>query len=145
MNPFLLSARERLVDWKKFRETLEPKGHALKPVKAVVEYFSQAPLGSVSYDIGKPDGWPTIWEMVSAGNWCRNSIAIGMIETLRLAGWEDDRLKLRMIADYQNSIQCLIVVTDDRWFLNYEWNTAVWKPDNLVTIREYTYEDKKYS
>ena len=121
MNPFLLPPAERLADWRQFRTSLT-KIDDDQQISAVATYWAQAPLLRIAYDL---DGnWPTIWEMIYANHWCRNTVAIGMEATLRLAGMHSDRLTLRLINDNDIHEVLLILVIDDRCVLNYDWGYA---------------------
>jgi hypothetical protein len=124
MNPFLLNPRERLANWKQLRESLKgmPESESLT---SVTKHWSQAPLSRFAYDAEDATSWPTIWEMISDNDWCRNSIAIGMEQTLRLSGWDAKRIKLVLIKDYDLSDMMLVVQVDDRLWLNYEHATVV--------------------
>lgn len=121
MNPFLLDARQRLADWKEFRKALTVLPEA-EQLEAVAHYWAKAPLGKLAYDLDDPEGIPSAWEMVSAGEWCANSIAIGMEFTLRLAGWAPERLLLAMIRDYDISEMKVVLIIDGNRWLNYSYD-----------------------
>lgn len=123
LNPFLLSPDERLVNWKNFRKSIVEFSDEEK-FQAVVDYWSRAPLQNIAYDIEDVENFPTPWEMVHAGDWCRNSIAIGMEFTLRMAGIDASRLELRMIIDPTISDMMLTVVVDNKYILNYDWGNV---------------------
>lgn len=124
MNPFLLGPRERLADWKQFRSSLAALSED-EQLKKVVTYWSQAPVANFAYDPERPDTWMTPWEMISEGDWCRASVAIGMEFTLRLAGWSQDRLRLVQIKDYDASDLLFVVEVDGTHYLNYEYGSVV--------------------
>lgn len=133
MNPFLLDARERLADWKEFRKSLTglPESEQLD---CVAEYWAKAPLGKLAYDLDDPEGIPSPWEMVSAGDWCPNSIAIGMEFTLRLAGWDAERLLLAMIRDYDISEMKVVLIIDENRWLNYSYGLVSETPKTRFDI-----------
>jgi sugar phosphate isomerase/epimerase len=115
-----LGPDERLADWRNFRKSITEIPE-LDQFNAVVNYWSRAPLKNIAYDIEDIENFPTPWEMIYAGDWCRNSIAIGMEFTLRLAGIDEKRLELRMINDSTISDMMLTVVIDSNYVLNYDW------------------------
>jgi hypothetical protein len=127
MNPFLLDPKDRLGNWKELRAALSglPEDEQLK---TVAEYWAKAPLDKFAYDIDQPDTIPSPWEMVSDGNWCRNSVAIGMEFTLRLAGWSPSRLRLAMMRDWDISEQIIVLIIDDSRVLNYSYGSVVEYP-----------------
>jgi hypothetical protein len=128
MNPFLLPPRERLADWKALRASLAalPEDEQLRKVAT---YWAQAPVANFAYDPEHPETWPTAWEMIAEGDWCRASVAVGMEFTLRLSGWPAERLKLVQIKDYDISDLLFVVEVDGRSYLNYEHGVVSDIPD----------------
>ena len=144
MNPFLLPPAERLADWKRFRTSLVALD-AEPQLAAVAAYWAQAPLLSIAYDLDRCHAWPTIWEMIHANAWCRNSVAIGMEATLRLAGLRAD-LILRLIHDRSIQAILLLLVIDDHWVLNYDWGSFRRYPEtDHYTISEWRFTGRGYS
>jgi len=133
MNPFLMSRRQLLADWKKFRNDLtaltEPEQLA-----SVANYWAKAPVKTMAYDPEALDTYPTPWEMMDENDWCRNSVAVGMDFTLRLAGWSPDRLRIKMMRDYDISDQKLVVEIDGQTLLNYDYGCAVAIPKTRFDI-----------
>ena len=128
MNPFMLPSQDRLEHWKNFRTELSTFSSD-EQLARVAAYWALAPLSKMAYDIERPETWPGPWEMISEGQWCRNSVAIGMECTLRLAGWNSSRLQLAMIRDYDLSDQVAVVIIDDRKLLNYTYSEVADYPD----------------
>ncbi len=87
----------------------------------VARYWAKAPTSNFAYDIDDTDSIPSAWEMISTGEWCRNSIAIGMEFTLRLAGWPTDQLILALIRDFDISEMNLVLIIDESKLLNYTY------------------------
>ncbi len=119
MNPFFLSSSERLADWKELRENIAsmPEQDAFR---AVSEYWARAPMMKMAYDPEHPEEWPLIWEMISNGDWCPFSVAIGMESTLRLSGLIDpSRMEVLYIRDYEISDTKYILKIDNNTVLNY--------------------------
>lgn len=133
MNPFLLGAKDRLGDWKDFRKSLITMNEQ-KQIAAVVNYWSKAPLIKHAYDLDNPDTIPTPWEMISLGDWCVDSVAIGMEFTLRLAGWDSSRLKLVMVRDYDISEMKVILIIDEMYWLNYSYGMVCNTPTSRYDI-----------
>jgi hypothetical protein len=144
MNPFILSPTDRLAHWKSFRKTL-PRFPEAEQMKQVVEYWALPPLMTFAYDPEVPNSWGTPWEMIDEGNWCRNSVAIGMEFTLRLSGWDAKRLKLRYWKDYDISDLILVLQIDDKWLLNYSYRSVVELPNTRHDIIcEWQFSDDIY-
>lgn len=127
MNPFLLSPKERLAHWSAFRRELPVLPEA-EQFARVADYFAKAPLVKIAYDPVRPDTWPTPWEMISDGEWCRQSIAVGMEATLRLAGLDPERTALAMIICPEISDHRLVLQIDGRVTLNYLWGLPTDRP-----------------
>ena len=136
INPFILPPSERLSHWKTFRRSL-PSLSDTQQLEQVAAYFAQAPIITIACNLDTPNTWPTIWEMVSAGEWCRNSTAIGIYATLHLAGWAAARLDLRHVIDHENSVMVLVVLVDGNTLLNYDWGVTKLRPAGMRTFRRY--------
>ena len=145
MNPFLLRPAERLADWKQFRNSL-PSLSEEQCFAAVAAYWANAPLLSIAYDLESCGNWPTIWEMIYANEWDRNTVAIGMEATLRLAGVAADRMTLRLIHDRTIQDILLVLSIDDRWLLNYDWGSFRCYPEtDHYIISEWRFTGRGYS
>lgn len=128
MNPFLMSSSQRMTEWKNFRHTLKSLSDT-EQLKAVTEFWAQAPLMTIAHDPEELDCYPGPWEMMEQNDWCGNSIAVGMEFTLRLAGWDANRLRIIMLKDYDISEQKLVVEVDGKYLLNYEYGAVAELPN----------------
>jgi len=145
MNPFLLPSGERLADWRHFRISLTAFSDRQR-YTAVASYWAQAPLIKLAYDLDNCQGWPSIWEMIHANRWCRNTVAIGMEATLRLADMSPDRLSLRLIHDRKIEDILVILLIDDHWVLNYDWGSLrVSSATDHYIMREWRFTGRGYS
>lgn len=118
MNPFLLGPDEQVSAWKSLREEIKLLDEA-EALQKVASYWAKAPLCRMAYDFEDHTSWPSPWEMVMESDWCPYSVAIGMEFTLRLAGWNPDRMKLLVIRDYDISDQRMVLKIDESVVLNY--------------------------
>lgn len=143
MNPFLLPPDQRLTHWRDFRKSLMTLDDYQKLVK-VAEYWACAPLMAIAYDVNDASHWPTPWEMVHSNEWDRNSVAIGMESTLRLADVSADRMALRLILDRVMQLMLLVLVVDSTWVLNYDWGSVITYPKTARIIKEWRYTGKNY-
>ena len=124
MNPFLLRPRERLNDWKAFRQSLPIRSEP-EQLQAVALYWAQAPIFNRAYDVVQPQDWTSPWEMVQANRWCRKSTAIGMEVTLRLSGWAPSRMRLKLIADFDLQDTFFVLEIDGQFWLNHEYRKVI--------------------
>lgn len=116
MNPFLLPASERLADWRTFRKSLEGMTE-LDQLLKVAQWGSQAPLVTFVLDWDAPKTWPTAWELLHEGLFCRTAVSYMMEQTLLMLGWAPERLKLMFVREEND--QMMILVADEKWALNY--------------------------
>lgn len=105
---------------------------------AVAAYWAQAPLSIIA----DTEHWPSIWQMLYDNVWSRNSIAVGMDATLRLAGTAPERLSLRLIRDKSDVLMVLVV--DQTWVLNYDWGTHRRYKFPHEVLREWRFMGKHY-
>lgn len=80
-------------------------------------FFSKMPYGARTLDYYSPDKWPTPWEILYSGKFCKNSISLLMFYTLTLTG-SDNNVELHLIND--NEDMYLVPVIDSKYVLNYE-------------------------
>lgn len=145
MNPFLLERDERMANWKAMRNGLAEMSEDDQMAK-VAQYWSLAPLMKCAYDSYELEKWPGPWEMVMAGDWCRDSVAVGMEFTLRISGWSPDRLSLVMIRDYDLSDQMLALKIDNKILLNYSVGEVISYPKTShEIIFEYGFNGRSYT
>jgi hypothetical protein len=144
MNPFLTSPRERLALWKTLRLSLASMSEA-EQLAAVAKFWAQAPLHKFAYDVERPETWPSPWEMINDGEWCARSVGIGMEFTLRLGGWNPERLTLHLIRDLDRSDMMFVVEIDDKYYLNYDHGLVSSVPNTRRDfICSWKYSGKSY-
>ena len=124
-NPCLLSPPERLQDWRRFRETLELYSFTDMVTESVIDWWSSLPYTLRAIDIYDSKQWPTPWELVYYGDYCKSSISLGIAYTLCLIGndWRK-RIKLLLIDDNGLDI-FLSVLLDDKYLINYNYKEII--------------------
>jgi len=135
MNPFLMQTQQLMSEWKAIRTQMETQTEK-EQLQSVADFWAQAPLATMAYDPEALDTYPTPWEMMHENDWCANSVAVGMEFTLRLGGWSADRLRVRMMRDYDLSVQKLILEVDGKYLLNYEYSSVTDIPTTRYDILE---------
>lgn len=126
MNIFLTSPSERLKEWRKFKLFLNNEMTDMEHLIEVNNWWAQCPLSARSLDPYTAETWPSGWELIYRGDFCRSAISLGMEQTLLLRNgrWNSDRVKLHLIDDNKEDI-FLVVNIDDKWILNYEYNNVI--------------------
>lgn len=134
-----------MADWKAFRISLSelPLDEQLY---RVADYWSKAPLMKHAYDCEDYGSLPGPWEMILQGDWCRDSVAVGMEFTLRLALAEIEDMKLCMYRDYNISAQMLCLKIDNKLLLNYSLGEVVDIPsDGIFLLTQFKFNGRSYS
>ena len=75
------SPQKRLASWRNFRKGLDIND-LLHTCRDVCEWWRYAPLSNISLDPYDIETWPSVWEMLHRGDYCKFSTAIGMSYTL---------------------------------------------------------------
>ncbi len=111
------SPQKRLASWRNFRKRLDISD-LLDTCRDVCEWWRYAPLSNISLDPYDIHTWPSVWEMLHRGDYCKFSTAIGMSYTLF---YIDQKVENRIIRvhDQANSDIYMTALIDERWLLNY--------------------------
>ena len=145
-NPFIThnTSKDRLRIWKELRRDIGVLPD-MEAMMMVAEYWSYAPLSNFSYNVEDPGSWPTPWEMVSAGDWCHHMIPMAMEATLRLSGWDEQRLTIISMRDYDLSEELTVLKIDDSYALNYtRGNVVKWPNTEQIITGAIAHRGKKY-
>jgi hypothetical protein len=130
MNPFLLPPSERLAEWRKFRKSLEGMTEIDQLLK-VAQWGAMVPLVTYVLDYDDTSEWPTAWELINEGMFCRTAVAYMMEQTLIMLKWDPARLKLSFVRNSEEQDQMMVLRVDDTWVLNYSLG-ELFNFDNVV-------------
>jgi hypothetical protein len=83
---FTKNFEEQLAAWRDFRESLE---EAEDPFRRVLDFYSLAPLTTISCDPWDKSTWANPWELLEENDYCEFGIVLGMCYSLQLT----DRFK----------------------------------------------------
>jgi hypothetical protein len=148
MNAFKLPEAQRIEAWGNFRDSL-PAMPEHEQLVAVAEFWQQCPFDRWVLDPLFPKEWMTVWEMLYAGQYCINGVAMGIEATLRYSGWDPSRLELVMIKeDDALSSEFFVVKIDNKYVLNYSYGQCVPIEDLDTTINflyAYRWNGKNYA
>lgn len=127
-NPFIIySNREMMKYWHQFRDSLSHESEIDITLTKVCQFWAKAPISTRKIDYFTPEMWPTPWELIHSGEYCRSSIALGMESTLMLfkgSPFTADRVELALIDDDHVDMY-LIVIVDGHKVLNYSIGEVV--------------------
>ena len=111
-----VSNDERLRLWKNLRKDLEGKD-LHKQISEISKFYASTPFGARSLDYYSPEEWPTPWEILFYGKFCKSSISLLIFYTISMVS-PTTKLEIRLIDD--NGEIYLLPVIDDQFVLNYE-------------------------
>lgn len=118
MNPFLLPASERLAEWRTFRITLATLEEH-EQLKSVAKWVGQAPTSTYVLDYNDTSTWPGPWDLLNTGDFDDTAKAYLMEQTLIMAGWAPERLRLHYVRNQTASMETMVLLVDNKWALNY--------------------------
>jgi hypothetical protein len=78
---FNLYGNERLIEWKRFRDSLES---CSDPLTRVAELWATAPFVNPYIDPNNSDEWPDPWHLVLDSKLDELAISLGMLYTIKL-------------------------------------------------------------
>jgi hypothetical protein len=116
---FNLYNNDRLIEWKKFRDSLET---SLTPLEDVAILWSQAPFVSPYLNPTQPEEWPDPWQLVLNSKLDELAIVLGMLYTLKLTQrFIGSQFEIHMST--APSLNYFLVV--DNFVLNLEYRSVV--------------------
>lgn len=126
------SPKTRLQMWREFRQSLDIN-NTVDVCQTVVDWWKSSPIVNISIDPVSSANWPTPWEMLHQGDFCENSLALGMAYTIYYA---NNRIPNRLVfvQNKKDSIQKLCALVDEKHLLNYRHGVISSKPDDETII-----------
>jgi hypothetical protein len=116
---FNLYNNDRLIEWKKFRDSLET---SQTPLEDVAILWSQAPFVSPYLNPNQPTEWPDPWHLVLNSKLDELAIVLGMLYTLKLTQrFMASRFEIHMSTVPR--LNYFLVV--DNFVLNLEYRSVV--------------------
>lgn len=122
------TTNQRLNQWMTFRDSLRDFSFD-EQVDQTARHFQDWPHGSRCVDYYDPDTWPTPWEILHHGLYCRNTAAILMHDTLRIINNHAD-LELVLVDDLGEVYLALLV--EKHSILN----VVLGEVSNLASLKE---------
>jgi hypothetical protein len=120
---FDLRDNERLIEWKKFRDSLE---HNQSPLQEVADFWSMAPFVSRYLDPSDPGTWPDPWHLILDGKFDDLAICLGMLYTLQLTQrFMHSRYEIHMSITPEIKAPLFYLAVDQCFILNYTYKRVV--------------------
>lgn len=128
--------QKRLASWRDFRRSLDTSDIE-DTCTRIFQWWRFAPLHNLSIDPYDVRTWPSVWEMLHQGDFCKFSTAIGMSYTFF---YIDEKIKNRILRvyDHENSDIYMTTLINNKWLLNYNISTvADWSQvQDKLTVQE---------
>lgn len=127
------SPSKRLNMWRDFRKSLDTS-NIVEVCDTVIKWWQTAPLVRIAIDPVNSSQWPTPWEMLHQGDFCEDSLALGMSYTIYYANPAIEN-QLMYITCREKSFQRLCTLIDNKYLLNYEHGVISTLPtDETCTV-----------
>jgi len=108
---------EKILAWRELRQNAVDMS-VDSIVNAVNTWWTFSPWVRKTIDPYKPETWPTPWDMISRGEFCRSAIALGQAYTLWMTA-PNTNVELWLVNNFSEKDIHLVVVIDKKTVLNY--------------------------
>lgn len=134
------STSEKILAWRNLRENLKDKNQE-EIINEVNNWWTFTPWVKKTIDPFKPETWPTPWDMINKGEFCRSAIALGQAYTLWMS-CPEMFTELWLVNNFSEKDVHLIAVIDESDVLNYTLG-------QVLNVKECSFEilnkiDKSY-
>ena len=114
---------EKILAWRELRTKLADKTPE-EIIEEVDQWWTFTPWVRKTIDPYKPDTWPTPWDMINKGEFCRSAIALGQAYTLWMC-CPKLNVELWLVNNFSEKDVHLVVVIDQIHVLNYTMGQAL--------------------
>ena len=137
MNVFQCSPEERLGVWAEVRDQLH-EVDTVEALKRVLQFWSKAPFSKNVIHPLDPENWPTVWEILSDGDMCLNTISLCAAMTIVHSELPNTPVFLHMIKFASGEEQ--FVVEYENMFIGIEYTEISYEiPEDCVVLYSYEY------
>jgi len=121
-----LTASGRIAHWKDFRKSLDDLSLE-QAVQSVAEYWQKCPYVPYYLDPGKPETWPTPWELIAENYYCDLAKSLGMLYTIHFTSHGVDLdAELRIYVDAETGFTYnLPILAQGKYVVNLIDNVVV--------------------
>jgi hypothetical protein len=108
---------EKILAWRELRQNAV--GMTVDNlIEAVNTWWTFSPWVRKTIDPYKPETWPSPWDMINKGEFCRSAIALGQAYTLWITA-PNTNVELWLVNNFSEKDVHLVVVIDEKTVLNY--------------------------
>lgn len=109
-------SERKFLEWKSFRESIE--NYTLEEkLDNISKFFFSVPIGARKIDFYNPKDWPTPWEILDGGVYCKNTISLLIYHTIKLV---DNEIKVDLAIIDDDFDRYIIIIVNGSLVLNYE-------------------------
>ena len=108
---------DRILAWREFRANSVDMAFD-RLIESVNTWWTFSPWVRKTIDPFKPETWPTPWDMLNKGEFCRSAIALGQAYTLWMTA-PNKNVELWLVNNFSEKDIHLVVVIDEKTVLNY--------------------------
>jgi hypothetical protein len=110
-----LTDNERLLLWKNLRKDIADKDFSTK-LQSIADFYRLAPFGSRTIDYYDQTDWPTPWEILYHGSFCKSSISLLIFYTVLMVS-PTSNVEMLLVNDSEDVY--LLPLVDDQYVLNF--------------------------
>ena len=115
---FDLYPQDRLIEWRKFRDSLE---NSQDPLTSVAELWARAPFVNSYLNPTDAKSWPDPWHLVMDGKFDDLAIVLGMLYTVKLTQrFTNTHCEIHMSTSEKNSDRRFFLIVENLHVLNLE-------------------------
>jgi hypothetical protein len=122
---------EKILAWRELRTKLLDKTHE-ELIEEVDQWWTFTLWVRKTIDPYKPETWPTPWDMINKGEFCRSALALGQAYTLWMC-CPQLNTELWLVNNFSEKDVHLVVVIDEKTVLNYTLG-------HVLTLEECNFE-----
>lgn len=119
---FFEGFESRIKHWKNFREKLESIEN---PIQSVIDFWNQAPIGSITCDPFDQKTWLEPWNLIEENHYCEFSKILAIYYTLALTDrFQNNYFEIQIIND-RNAHELKYILYVDDLIIGYFYNRAI--------------------
>ena len=109
----------------------------LSSLDAIATWWSLSPLVTIAIDPYSPNIWPTVWEIIHAGECCKFSRALAMAFNAHYLD-RDLNVEIARVYDNRNNDEYMIAIVNEQYVLNTPYGNIANLQDVLanITVKE---------
>jgi hypothetical protein len=134
---------DRILAWRELRKNV--LGKSLEDMlKSINVWWSYTPIVKQTVDPYTPESWPTPWELINNGSFCRNAVALGQAYTLWIC-CPHVNTEIWFVNNFEDKELHLVTVVDSKTVLNYTFaQPELLDNCNFEVLEKITKDDLKH-